>query len=113
MIACIWRCITQASLAESYLDNLIRNVVSPYQSAAGNQGVFVLNEIQEDVAHFLLLSFWDSSEAFLRFTSQAPETSIPYTESEEYMLAYESTIKKYHVASAGYSHKSSFTQPEE
>lgn len=99
MIACVWRGMTQSSSAENYLDYLMRNVVPAYRSAAGNRGVFILNDVYEDLAYFLLLSFWESDKAFVNFAGQDLENSLLRPERGDYLLAYESTTKKYQVAS--------------
>lgn len=105
MIACIWRCITQSSSAQTYLAYLDQEVIPSYRSAAGNRGVYILKEINEDLAYFLLLSFWETNEAFVNFAGQDLEISLSHPEHKEYLLAYESTIKKYHVVNTGYESK--------
>ncbi len=111
MIACIWRSITQASQAESYLEYLNGKVVPNYQADDGNQGVFVLRDIQGELAHFLLLSFWDSKEALINFAGQDFGIVNQPPESDEYLIAYESTIKKYQVVSLEDRGKRSFIGP--
>jgi heme-degrading monooxygenase HmoA len=102
MIACVWRCMTQSSSAENYLNYLIRDVFPAYRSATGNRGFFVLNDINEDLAYFLLLSFWESNKAFVNFVSQDSENSLSHPEKEDYLVAYESRIKKYQVVDLRY-----------
>jgi heme-degrading monooxygenase HmoA len=113
MIACIWRGITQASQAERYLDYLNGNVIPTYQADAGNKGIFVLKDIQGELAHFLLLSFWDSKEALINFAGQDSEILNQSPESEEYLIAYESMIKKYQVVSLWDPGKRSFIEPSD
>jgi heme-degrading monooxygenase HmoA len=101
MIASIWRGVTQASLAERYLEYLNQCVVPHHQSDSGNQGIFVLRDIQGELAHFLILAFWESKEALIEFAGEGFEYAIQHPEDEEYLLAFESVISQYQVVSVG------------
>jgi heme-degrading monooxygenase HmoA len=101
MIASIWRGVTQASLAERYLEYLNQCVIPHYQADPGNLGIFILRDVQGELAHFLILSFWESTEALIRFAGQDCEYAMQHPEDEEYLLAFESVINKYQVVSVG------------
>jgi heme-degrading monooxygenase HmoA len=59
MIARIWHGVTDASRSEDYLDYLNKTGVPDYRATDGNQGVYVLRQVKEGEAHFLLISFWN------------------------------------------------------
>jgi heme-degrading monooxygenase HmoA len=101
MIASIWRGVTQSSLAERYLEYLNQCVVPRLQTAPGNQGIFVLRDIQGELAYFLILAFWESTEALIEFAGEGFEYAIQHPEDEEYLLAFESVISQYQVVSVG------------
>lgn len=101
MIACIFRGVTQVSQSERYLEYLNQSVIPHYQADAGNRGVFVLRDFQGELAHFLLLSFWESTEALIKFAGHDFEIANQHAEGEEYLISYESMIKKYQVVSVG------------
>ncbi len=58
MITRIWHGRTTAAKADEYLD-LMRTVAIPeYRATPGNKGAYALRRIEDDVAHFLMLTFW-------------------------------------------------------
>ncbi|MBP1693843.1 MAG: antibiotic biosynthesis monooxygenase, partial [Chloroflexi bacterium] len=67
MIARTWHGITPAAKAEAYLDVLNRTGVPEYQATEGNLGVYVLRKLEDDQAHFLLISLWEDRAAIERF----------------------------------------------
>ena len=62
MIARIWHGVTTARKSDDYVEYLNRTGVPDYRATDGNQGVQVLRRIEEDKAHFLLISLWDSTD---------------------------------------------------
>lgn len=100
MIASIWHCVTHVLQSERYLEYLNQSVVPHYQTEVGNQGVFVLRDIRGELAHYLILSFWESKDALNKFAMQDCEIVYHPPEVEEYLIAYESLIKKYQVMCA-------------
>jgi len=97
MIARIWRCITLASQSDYYLDILNRTITLPCQSAEGNQGIYILRELRDEIAHFLLISFWESSKALEDFTGSDAQI-VNHSEGEiEYLIASESLATDYEV----------------
>ena len=97
MIARIWRCVTQASQAENYLEILNKTVILPCQSAEGNQGIYILQELRDELAHFLLISFWESSQALEDFTG-SDKQYINHSKGEmEFLIASESLATDYQV----------------
>lgn len=101
MIASIWRGVTQSSQAERYLEYLNQCVIPHYQAVPRNQGVFILRDIQGELAYFLILAFWESTEALIEFAGEGFEYAIQHPEDEEHLLAFESVISQYQVVSVG------------
>jgi len=58
MIARIWHGKTKASDAAAYLEYLFKSGIPAYRATSGNKGAWVLRRIDNDVAHFITLSFW-------------------------------------------------------
>ncbi|MEO8607252.1 MAG: hypothetical protein ABI690_05190 [Chloroflexota bacterium] len=46
------------------MDYLNRSGLPDYRATPGNQGVTVLRRMDGDVAHFTLISYWDSLSLF-------------------------------------------------
>ena len=97
MIARIWRGVTAAARSEEYLDYLNETGVPDYQATEGNRGVYVMRRVEDDRAHFLTLSFWDSIDDIKRFAGPDPERARYYPEDEEFLLDFEPTVGHYEV----------------
>src|SRR5512141_3257045 len=99
MIARIWRGVTRAEQADAYFDYLERTGLKDYRATAGNRGVWVLRQVDEDRATFLLISLWDSYEAIRHFAGDAIETAVYYREDHQFLLELEPTVAHYDVLS--------------
>ena len=97
MIARIWHGITAAAKADAYLDYLNQTGVPDYQATTGNRGVYVLRCIEDDVAHFTLISLWDSMAAIEQFAGPEPEQARYYPEDKEFLLEFEPMVIHYEV----------------
>jgi len=98
MIARIWHGVTAAARSEEYLEYLNRTGVPDYRATEGNRGVYVLRRIEDDRAHFLTLSFWDTIEDVKRFAGPDPNKAKYYPADEEFLLGFEPTVEHYEVA---------------
>lgn len=97
MIARVWRGITSIDKADQYLKYLNQIVVPGYQAVAGNQGVFVLREVQGELAYFLLLSIWSTRDALAVFTDPNQELARQAPEEQKFLVASESVVAHYEV----------------
>ena len=97
MIARTWHGMTDASKADEYLDYLNKTGVHEYRATQGNLGVYVLRRIEGNVAHFLLLTLWESEEAIKRFAGPDMEVAKYYPEDEQFLLELEPTVTHYEV----------------
>lgn len=97
MITRIWHGVTAAEKSEEYLDYLNETVVPDYRATEGNRGVYVLRRIEEDQAHFLTVSFWDSIEKIEAFAGSDLEKARYYPEDEEFLLEFEPRVEHYEV----------------
>ncbi len=98
MIARIWHGVTAAAKSDAYLDYLNETGVPDYRATEGNRGVYVLRRIEDDRAHFLTVSFWESMEKVEGFAGPDPEKARYYPEDEEYLLDFEPGVGHYEVA---------------
>ena len=97
MIARTWHGVTDASKVNEYLDYLNETGVPEYKQTEGNRGVLVLRRVEEDRAHFLLLTLWESEAAIKRFAGSEIEKAKYYPEDEEFLLELEPTVTHYEV----------------
>lgn len=98
MIARIWHGVTAAAKSDEYLDYLNETGVPDYRATEGNRGVYVLRRIEDDRAHFLTVSFWESMEKIEGFAGPEPEKARYYPEDEQYLLDFEPGVEHYRVA---------------
>jgi uncharacterized damage-inducible protein DinB/heme-degrading monooxygenase HmoA len=98
MIARIWHGVTAAAKADQYLEYLNQTGILDYQATTGNLGVYVLQRIEEDKAHFQLISLWESFEAIKNFAGLEPEKARYYPQDTEFLLELEETVTHYKVS---------------
>jgi heme-degrading monooxygenase HmoA len=97
MIARIWHGMTDASKADDYLDYMNKTGIPGYRAIQGNLGGYVLRRIEGDLAHFLLLTLWESEDAIKRFAGPSMEKARYYPEDEQFLLELEPIVKHYEV----------------
>ena len=97
MIARIWQGITLRIKADQYLEHLNQCVIPAHQKAEGNAGCFIMKETRGDLAHFLLLSFWDSENSLANFVGAELETVNLTPEEKNLLIAFESNARNYKV----------------
>ena len=98
MIARLWHGAVPAEKAEEYMRYLEKTGLPDYRATPGNRGVYVLRRAEPSVAHFLLLTLWDSSEAIRAFAGDDMDRARYYPEDEEFLLELEPTVTHYEVA---------------
>ena len=97
MIVRIWHGVTSAAKSDEYFDYLNETGIPDYRATEGNRGVYVLRRIEDDRAHFLTVSFWESMDAIKGFAGSDPERARYYPEDEEFLLEFEPTVEHYEV----------------
>ena len=89
-----------ATRAVQYLEYVNKIVVPACQAAEGNEGMYIMKELQGELAHFLLLSFWASDDALVNFTGVASwecDVVNPCPEEKSLLIAFESTAQRYKI----------------
>ena len=97
MIARIWHGVTHTADAEKYMDYLNRTGLPDYRATLGNQGVTVLRRIEGDVAHFTLISYWESLDSIRAFAGDDLEVARYYPEDEAFLLEKEPHVTHHEV----------------
>jgi heme-degrading monooxygenase HmoA len=97
MIARTWHGVVPSAKAEAYYAFLLRTGVPDYRATKGNQGVLVLRKIEGDVAHYLLLTLWDSLESIKSFAGEDVELARYYPEDQDFLLEKETYVTHYEV----------------
>ena len=97
MIARIWHGVTPASKADEYADYLNETGLPDYRETEGNRGVYLLRRIEGDRAHFLTLTFWDSTKAIRRFAGPDIENARYYPEDAAFLVELEPFVEHFEV----------------
>jgi heme-degrading monooxygenase HmoA len=97
MIARTWHGRVPAAKADTYHEYLLRTGVGDYASTPGNRGVHVLRRVEGEVAHFLLITFWESWDAIRRFAGEDSERARYYPEDDDFLLEREPFVIHYEV----------------
>lgn len=97
MIARIWHGVTDAAKSDEYLYYLNETGVLDYRATEGDRGVYVLRRVEEDRAHFLTVSLWESMKRIKGFAGPDPEKARYYPEDEKFLLDFEPGVEHYEV----------------
>jgi heme-degrading monooxygenase HmoA len=89
--------VTEIEAADEYLEFLRARAIPDYRGTPGNQGAYVLRRIDQDRAHFLTLSFWDSADSIRTFAGDDIERARYYSEDQSYLLEFEPTVAHYEL----------------
>jgi heme-degrading monooxygenase HmoA len=68
-----------------------------YGSVVGLQKLLFLRRNDKDVAHFLLVTYWDSMESVKNFAGEKPEKAKYYPEDDQFLLEKEESSALYEV----------------
>ncbi|HKD20106.1 MAG TPA: antibiotic biosynthesis monooxygenase, partial [Thermoanaerobaculia bacterium] len=99
VIARLWHGRVPASKTEAYRRYLEQTGLPDYRATPGNRGVTVLERVEGDVTHFLLVSYWDSTDAIRAFAGEDIERARYYPEDAEFLLEFEPRVTHYEVRS--------------
>jgi len=97
MIARLWHGRTNLSQADEYAEFMKERAAPDYGSIDGLQKLYFLRRIDGDVAHFLLITLWDSIESVKKFAGEHPEKAKYYPKDDSFLLEKEETSALYQV----------------
>lgn len=97
MIVRMWHGMVATSKADEYADFMQERAAPDYSSVPGLKKLMFLKSVQDDVAHFLLVTHWDSMESVKKFAGERPEKAKYYPEDDDFLLEKEETSALYEV----------------
>lgn len=97
MIARLWRGRTPAAKADEYVDYVQKTGVKAQTAIPGNRGDYLFRRIDGEIAHFVVISLWDSWESIRRFAGEDPERAVYYPEDDQYLLEMPPDIEHFDV----------------
>lgn len=89
MIARTWHGQVPAAKAEAYYELLVRTGLADYRATPGNHGVLVQRRLEGNVAHFVLITLWDSVESIKNFAGEDYDRARYYPDDDAYLLERE------------------------
>ncbi len=97
MIVRLWHGRTTLSKADAYAEFMKERAAPDYDSVDGLIKQYFLRRTDEDAAHFLLVTLWDSIESVKKFAGEDPEKAKYYPEDDSFLLEKEETTALYEV----------------
>ena len=97
MITRMWHGRVPTSKAQAYRKFLNERAIPDYQSVQGNISVHILERQEDDVTHFITLTFWKDLESIKAFAGEDVEAAKYYPEDKDFLLEFEATVVHYEV----------------
>ena len=97
MIARLWHGITLGTAADEYLGFLRERAVNDYRATPGNLAVQILYRQEGRLAHFMVLTHWESRQAIEAFAGTDIAKAKYYPEDAGFLLEYEPTVQHYEI----------------
>jgi len=97
MIVRMWHGRVDSSKSDEYAEFMKQRAVPDYSSVEGLQKLLFLRNNEKDVAHFLLVTYWDSMESVKKFAGEQPEKAKYYPEDDQFLLEKEELSALYEV----------------
>lgn len=93
MIARIWHGAVPAAKSDAYLKLMQEHALPGYRGVEGNRGAWILHRIDQDLAHFDMLSFWDDVAAIKRFAGEDHDVSYYFDFDDDYLVEKEPHVR--------------------
>ncbi len=101
MIARTWHGVVPLEKSDAYNELMRTIALDDYRSRRGNLGAFVLRRIGHDVAHFVMLTLWESRDVIKDFAGDDIEAARYYQFDREYLIELEPTVLHHQVFGTG------------
>jgi heme-degrading monooxygenase HmoA len=93
----LWHGRTHISQADAYAEFMKERAAPDYSSTDGLKKLYFLRRTDEDAAHFLLATLWDSMDSVIKFAGEHPEKAKYYPEDDSLLLEKEETSALYEL----------------
>jgi heme-degrading monooxygenase HmoA len=97
MIARMWHGRVATSNAQAYRGFLNSRAIPDYRSVEGNISVHILERTDDEVTHFVTLTFWKDLDCIKAFAGEDPEVAKYYPEDDDFLLEFEPRVLHYEV----------------
>ena len=97
MIARIWTGRTKAEDFEAYTDFMKTRAIPDYNSTEGFVKLSFLRQVDQEFAHFKLVTYWENLEVIKNFAGADFEIAKYYPEDQNYLLDFPETVEHFEV----------------
>jgi len=93
----LWHGKVAIEKADEYEKFMTTRAVPDYSSVEGLLKLYFQRKNENTVAHFLLVTIWDSLESVKKFAGDNPEIAKYYPEDDDFLLEKEKHVSMYEV----------------
>ncbi len=93
----LWHGRVPIEKADEYEKFMVSRAAPDYGAVDGLRRLYFQRRDEDTVAHFLLVTVWDSMEAVRKFAGENPEKAKYYPEDDGFLLEKEETSALYRV----------------
>jgi hypothetical protein len=97
MIARLWHGTVPIEKSDSYLEKMREIALTDYQKIQGNRGAWVLHRIEQDIAHFDMLTFWENIAAIKLFAGEEYEVAFYYEFDDDFLIEKEPGVRHWEI----------------
>jgi heme-degrading monooxygenase HmoA len=97
MVAWVWHGAVPVAKSKAYLELMRKVALDDYRKTSGNRGAFILHRVGADITHFVMLTFWQSSDAIKAFAGENIKAAKYYEFDRDYLIELEPTVLHYEV----------------
>jgi hypothetical protein len=97
MIARMWHGRVPTDKATAYREFLNAHAIPDYRSTDGNLSVYILERKEDEVTHFITLTFWMNAAVIKNFAGDDIEIAKYYPEDKDFLLEFERNVVHYEV----------------
>lgn len=93
----LWHGEVAIDQADEYEQFMIDRAAPDYASVDGLLKLYFQRRDEDDIAHFLLVTIWDSLESIKKFAGARPELAKYYPEDDNFLLEKEKYTSMYDI----------------
>jgi heme-degrading monooxygenase HmoA len=97
MIVRTWHGRVPTTKAAAYRQFLNQRAIPDYRSVKGNLSVHILERLEDEVTHFITLTFWENLNAIRLFAGDDLEQAQYDHEDSAFLLEFEPRVTHYEV----------------
>jgi len=97
MIARIWHGRTKIEDFDKYTEFMKVKAIPDYKKTKGFVKLSFLRNIEKNIGHFTLITFWENLEVIKNFSGIDFEKAKYYPEDEKFLLEFEKKVTHYEV----------------